>query len=73
MPTEEEAMAASLLDSRISEAVADVDQFDVFDDLDLMEQATPVTTTTQPPDEDRSKRGIDGKCLGPCNDAELWS
>ena len=70
MPTEEEAMAASLLDSSISEAVADVDEFDVFDDLDFLEQAIPVTSTTQPPDEDRSKRGIDGKCIAPCDSAD---
>lgn len=63
MPTEEEAMAASLLDSGISDAVADVDQFDVFDDLDLFEQAEPVTAATQPPGEDRSKRGVDGRCI----------
>ena len=61
-------MAASLLDSAISAAVADVDQFDVLDELDLTEAMAILPT-----DEGRSKRGIDGKCITSCKDVKLQS
>ena len=58
LPTQEEAVAASLLESVIADAIADIDRFDVLDDLDLIEQLPlPVTVTGT----ERQKRGVDRK------------
>ena len=54
-------MAASLLDSGISAALADIGRFDVLDNLDQLQQAQ--SGTTPPTDQGRSKRGVEGKCI----------
>ena len=64
-------MAASLLDSAISAAVADIDQYDVMDELDQLEQAE--SEATLPTEQGRSKRGIDGKCIGSCEGEKFKS
>lgn len=64
MPTEEESTASSLLDTAIADAVSDLEQFDVLDELDLLEQAeefTVATNTSQGSDAGRKKRGIERK------------
>ena len=57
-------MAASLLDSAISVAVADIDQYDVMDELDQLELAESVATLVT--EQGRSKRGVDGMCIESC-------
>ena len=56
-------MIASVLDDAIAEAVADLGQFDVLDDLDLFEQAEEFNTASQPSSSEsqRRKRGIERK------------
>ncbi|CAI8040667.1 hypothetical protein GBAR_LOCUS22633, partial [Geodia barretti] len=63
LPSEEEAVIASLLDGEIAEAVAGLGQFDVLDELDLLEQAFEFTAAPNTTDSDsgseREKRGIE--------------
>ena len=65
LPTEEEATVASVLDDAIAEAVGDLEQFDVLDDIDRLEQAEEVDTASQPSSSEsqRKKRGIERKTL----------
>jgi hypothetical protein len=63
LPTEEERTIASLLDNAIADAVSDREQFDVLDELDLLEQAEEfiAAANASQVDEDpgRKKRGIE--------------
>ena len=63
LPTEEERTIASLLDNAIADAVSDREQFDVLDELDLLEQAEEFIAAANAGqvDEDpgRKKRGIE--------------
>ena len=65
LPSEEESVIASLLEADIAEAVADLGQFDVLDELDLLEQAFEFTAAPNTTDSDsgseREKRGIERK------------
>ena len=65
LPTEEERTIASLLDNAIADAVSDREQFDVLDELDLLEQADEFIIAANASQEDdnlgRKKRGIERK------------
>ena len=71
MPSEEESEMAFLLDSTTADAVSDLEQFDVLDELDLLEQGedfrVAVNSSESQSDTNvgRQKRGIDRKFLGP--------
>lgn len=62
-PSEEESTVASLLDAAIAEAVSDLGQFDVLDDIDLFEQSEDVSVAANATQSDsnagRRKRGIE--------------
>ena len=62
LPTEEERTIASLLDNAIADAVSEREQFDVLDELDLLEQAEEFIVAANASEEDgRQKRGIERK------------
>ena len=61
LPSPEEATIASLLDASIADAVADQEQFDVLDAMDLLEQADELRIIAPNITESRKKRGIERK------------
>ena len=68
-PTEEENTIASLLDTAISDAMSDREQFDVLDELDLLEQGNEFLVVANASQEDvnprRKRRGIERKFKNP--------
>ena len=69
IPTEEESTIASLLDTAIADAVSDLEQFDVLDELDLLEQGGEFIVAASVSQEDvnpgRKRRGIERKFKNP--------
>ena len=69
MPSEEESPMAFLLDSATADAVSDLEQFDVLDELDLLEQGedfrVAVNSSESQSDTNvgRQKRGIERRFL----------
>lgn len=59
LPSEQENTVVALLNAAIVNAVANREQFDVLDDIDIMEQAETFRVTAQV--HPREKRGIERK------------
>ena len=70
MPSEEESEMAFLLDSATADAVSDLEQFDVLDELDLPEQGEDFRVAVNSSESQtdtivgRQKRGIERKFSG---------
>ena len=64
IPTEEESTIAFLLDTAIADAVSELEQFDVLDELDLLEQGQEFTVADVSQEDinpGRKRRGIERK------------